>query len=78
MQKTVHVSQQVKSSSSSILSESKSSEIDNKISRTVLATLTCLTALIGIWGIVCLSAGVFMSGGFVEIGTKWITAVLGL
>ena len=78
MQKTDHVSSQVKPASSSIQAERKSSEIGNKISRTMLTTLTCLTALIGIWGIVCLSAGLFMSGGFIEVGTKWITAVLGL
>jgi hypothetical protein len=78
MQKTTHVQSKVKPPSSSILAEGKSGEIDNKINRTVLGTITCLTALIGIWGVVCLIAGLLMSGGLLELGTGWITAVLGL
>jgi hypothetical protein len=78
MHKTAHAKSQVKSSPSSILAGSKTNEIDSKLSRTVLGTITCLTALIGIWGIICLFSGLLMSGGIVDLGTEWVSAVLGL
>jgi len=78
MQKTAHNPSQTKESAPISSSKSDLYELNSKLSKIAIGTITCLTALIGIWSLVCLAVGLLGSGGLIELGTEWLYAVLGL
>ena len=76
--KTTSVLSKVRSSAPSTHSQKEAVDLDYKISRTVIGIIALLSAFIGIWGLVCLTAGFLMSGDLIELGAGWFSAIIGL
>lgn len=76
--KTTPVLTKVRSSSPSIHSQKEAVDLDYKVSRTVIAILALLSAFIGIWGLVCITAGFLMTGDLIDLGASWFSAIIGL
>lgn len=53
-------------------------ELEFRVSKTVLVIIAILSAIIGIWGLACLTAGCIMSSDFLELGSNWFKAIQGL
>lgn len=53
-------------------------DLDVKINKTVIGVIVILSALIGIWGFLCLATGCIMSENVLELGSEWFSAVTGL
>lgn len=45
--------------------------------RLALTIMMVAAALIGIWSLACLLAGLVNIGGVLELGTNWLSAVIG-
>ena len=67
-----------KPSVSSAHAQKEITDIDLKISKTAIGIIALLSAFIGLWGIVCLTAGFAMTGNLFELGAGWFSAILGL
>jgi len=59
-------------------SSNEAIDLDYKISKTAIGVIAILSALIGIWGFLCLATGCIMSGNLLELGSEWFSAVTGL
>lgn len=58
-----------------ITAEDKVAEETDSLLATVHVLFIILTALLGLWGVACLVAGMLTPGGIVELITSWMSAV---
>lgn len=56
----------------------ESVNVDFKVSKTIIIAIASLSALVGIWGLICLATGCIMSGNLIDLGKEWFSAVTGL
>lgn len=59
-------------------SSNETIDLEFKISKSAIGVIAILSALIGIWGFLCLATGCIMSGNLLELGSEWFSAVMGL
>jgi hypothetical protein len=51
---------------------------DNDMANGMMIIVVGLASMIGIWGFSCIASGLFHSGGLIQLGSKWVSAVFGM
>ncbi|MDA8162776.1 MAG: hypothetical protein M0022_07730 [Desulfobacteraceae bacterium] len=55
-----------------------STSIEKEISKLTLAAGGIMAGAVGVWGLVCLAAGMISAGGPIELAKAWFSAVTGM
>lgn len=76
--KTTYIRTNARPATPSTRSYKEAVDLEFRISKTVIGIIAILSAFIGIWGLVCLTAGCLMSGDLIELGANWFSAITGL